>query len=142
MLLNMSQKLSSNFTLGEFIHSDVAWATVTLKFQQLNYCNNEKRIENITKVALALQELRNIYNIPIHINSGIRCPELNTLVGGVVNSKHLDGLAADISCRRVADLQKYWHIIKKSKVFDVVHSYYKATSKGAYIHLQLCEHTI
>lgn len=33
---------------------------------------------------------------PVHINSGWRCPEHNARVGGVSNSQHLLGKAADI----------------------------------------------
>jgi hypothetical protein len=33
---------------------------------------------------------------PIIINSGFRCPRVNALVGGVRNSQHLQGQAADI----------------------------------------------
>ncbi|MGQ9845875.1 MAG: D-Ala-D-Ala carboxypeptidase family metallohydrolase [Bacteroidales bacterium] len=36
-------------------------------------------------------------NIPIYINSGTRCREYNTAIGGAPNSKHLTGEAADIS---------------------------------------------
>jgi uncharacterized protein YcbK (DUF882 family) len=34
---------------------------------------------------------------PITVNSGYRCPELNKAIGGVANSQHLIGQAADIS---------------------------------------------
>lgn len=36
------------------------------------------------------------FDVPIIIGSGYRCPKLNTLVGGVVNSQHKTGEAADI----------------------------------------------
>lgn len=44
-----------------------------------------------------LDELREKLNHPIYINSGYRCPEHNAKVGGVPNSEHTRGLAADIS---------------------------------------------
>jgi len=33
---------------------------------------------------------------PLHVNSGYRCPNLNVVVGGVVNSYHQLALAADV----------------------------------------------
>ena len=35
---------------------------------------------------------------PVHINSGIRCPEHNASAGGAAQSRHLYGDAADIRC--------------------------------------------
>ena len=45
--------------------------------------------------------MRNLANAPIKINSAYRCPEHNAKVGGVKNSQHLSGLAADIVCNTV-----------------------------------------
>lgn len=133
----LDEKLSPNFTLYEFIHSDVAWSTNELRFAQMAYITDE-RVKNLKKVAEALQTVRDAIGIPIHINSGLRCPELNSaLPGSAPNSKHLDGLAADISCQRVSDLRKYWSLIKKCKLFDHPHCYYKDTTKSAYCHLQI-----
>lgn len=43
-----------------------------------------------------LERLRGECNAPIHINSGYRCERHNRAIGGVANSQHLSGLAADI----------------------------------------------
>ncbi|MDD2777991.1 MAG: D-Ala-D-Ala carboxypeptidase family metallohydrolase, partial [Methanocellales archaeon] len=43
-----------------------------------------------------LQMLRNLVGKPIHITSGCRCEAYNRYIGGVDNSPHLYGLAADI----------------------------------------------
>ena len=43
-----------------------------------------------------LEPARIKYGKPIRILSGFRCSALNTAVGGVKNSQHLCGLAADI----------------------------------------------
>jgi uncharacterized protein YcbK (DUF882 family) len=43
-----------------------------------------------------LQQARNYAEIPFHINSGYRCKKHNKEVGGVVDSAHLSGFAADI----------------------------------------------
>ena len=52
---------------------------------------------NITPALIAgLQELRDYLGMAIVINSGTRCPEHNAAVGGVPNSYHMRGYAADI----------------------------------------------
>lgn len=55
-------------------------------------------IDNLTAlVNNVLDPLRELYGKPIHISSGYRCPRLNKAVGGVANSQHLTGQAADIN---------------------------------------------
>jgi len=43
-----------------------------------------------------LEELRKILERPVYVTSGYRCSGYNRKVGGVPNSYHLIGLAADI----------------------------------------------
>jgi len=45
-----------------------------------------------------LDEARDIANTPFKINSGYRTIAHNSNVGGVANSSHLKGFAADIHC--------------------------------------------
>lgn len=45
----------------------------------------------------ALNTLREHYGAPVHIVSGARCADYNARVGGARNSRHMDGLAADIA---------------------------------------------
>ena len=42
-----------------------------------------------------LDPVRDMVNTPIIITSGYRCPQVNRLVGGVDNSQHMSGCAAD-----------------------------------------------
>ena len=86
--------LSRNFDWSEFSKSDVAKA---------HHINNEivdwDVRDNIKAlVDNVLQPLREAWGQPIFIgprHSGVRCPELNALVGGVSNSQHMTGEAAD-----------------------------------------------
>lgn len=48
------------------------------------------------KLLDGLQQLRDKIEKPIVINSGFRCNEYNKAKGGVINSRHLYGDAADI----------------------------------------------
>lgn len=79
------------FTISELIKSDrywkVVWNGTTPEIEQ-----------NLTAlVGAILDPLRLAYGKPIKVNSGYRNEQLNRLVGGVKNSQHLKGEAADIS---------------------------------------------
>ena len=85
-------KLSENFTLEELIRSNTAE-----RMGIDNVPKDEKVVENLRSLCLeVLQQLRDYFGAPVHINSGYRCPELNMAVGGVKNSQHCRGEAADI----------------------------------------------
>ena len=62
---------------------------------------------NIIKTANQLQTLRNKIGLPIRVTSGYRCEEWNEKVGGVSNSRHKIGKAADIQVDGVSPLQIY-----------------------------------
>jgi hypothetical protein len=53
------------------------------------------------KLLAKLVELRNILERPVYITSGYRCPRYNQKIGGVVNSYHCIGLAADIKVKDI-----------------------------------------
>lgn len=92
-------KISENFELKEFTES----STAKLKGIANNPGITEvKAIENL--VTKLLQPLRGLYNKPMRINSGFRCPELNKAVGGVPTSQHVKGEAADVACEHPAEL--------------------------------------
>jgi hypothetical protein len=50
-----------------------------------------------------LQAMRDIKGAPIWVNSWLRCVQYNALVGGVANSAHPRGTAADLGARNAAD---------------------------------------
>ena len=54
------------------------------------------------KLLAKLVELRNIIEKPVYITSGYRCPIYNRKVGGVLNSYHCIGLAADVVVKDMA----------------------------------------
>lgn len=51
---------------------------------------------NAKRLAFMLEQARAIYGHPMPVSSWYRCPAHNAAVGGVPNSYHLEGLAADI----------------------------------------------
>ncbi|MBQ6939359.1 MAG: peptidase M15, partial [Muribaculaceae bacterium] len=79
------------FTIEELTDSIVA--------RQLHIDNTPTPETNKNLEALVehiLDPAREILGKPIRVNSGYRCATLNNCVGGVANSQHLKGEAADI----------------------------------------------
>ena len=81
------------FTLTELTHSRAAINN------HINKIPDDAARENlIALVDNVLDPIRKAYGKPIYVNSGYRCAALNQIVGGVRNSQHLRGEAADIRC--------------------------------------------
>ena len=58
-----------------------------------------------------LDPIRRRYGAPIIVTSGYRCPALNTAVGGVTNSHHIIGCAADITTGTIENNHKIFDLI-------------------------------
>lgn len=66
-----------------------------------------------------LDPLREAWGAPITVNSGYRCPALNKAVGGVANSQHLTGKAADITTGNPTDNRRLFQLAIQLKLpFD------------------------
>ena len=62
-------------------------------------CRCTCKADHIQPVFIAhLEDARRKYGHPMQITSGVRCPEHNAKVGGLPDSAHLTGWAADIGC--------------------------------------------
>ena len=81
----------SYFTLKEFIVSDTAKAKGIDNTPTFEIVNNLQELRD--KV---LDPLRKAWGSGIKVTSGYRCPELNKAVGGVSQSVHQVGWAADV----------------------------------------------
>jgi hypothetical protein len=82
-------KLTQHFSLEELTFSSTA--------QRLGIDNTPslETVARLTVCAMGLEKVRALLGVPMHIDSGYRCPALNKAVGGVPNSAHVDGYAAD-----------------------------------------------
>ena len=69
------------------------------------HCCGELKIDNA--LILALEQLRALASKPIVVHDGYRCPVHNQEVGGVTDSEHTRGMAADISIPGLALQQMY-----------------------------------
>ena len=84
---------SPHFTIEELTVSPMA---VRLGFENEP---DERAIDCLQALCEnVLEPLRVCWNEPIIVNSGYRSPPLNRAVGGVPNSQHVLGQAADIRC--------------------------------------------
>ena len=89
-------KLTTNFTMEELCRSATAERHGLRNWPEAG--DEECRVrENLRYLCLdVLQPLREHVGGPIVVNSGYRSKEVNRLVGGVKNSQHLTGEAADL----------------------------------------------
>lgn len=84
-------QLTKNFSLREMT------ASATASRMGIGNVPTEKEIRNLRMLCeKILQPLRDAWGQPIVVSSGYRCKALNRKVGGVWNSDHLYGCAADI----------------------------------------------
>jgi hypothetical protein len=88
-----SEELSRNFRLYEFLRSDTADKLGATE----QYNPPAIVLQNLKHLAGELQIVRDLYGKAMPVTSGYRCPVVNKAVGGVNNSAHAKGLAADIN---------------------------------------------
>ena len=72
---------------------------------------------------------------PILISSGFRCPVLNKAVGGVSNSQHQKGLAADLIC---ADMESLEKVLRETGGFDQLIKEHRKGSSSFWFHISVC----
>lgn len=107
-------------TYQELIYSETAIA---------NDINNTPRqlqhIYNLQQLCQVLDSLEKLLDVKIIVNSGYRVPELNKLVGGVYDSLHMYGLAADIKVENspkctLTDLKNLCKELRKTRLSEIV----------------------
>ena len=103
-------ELTKNFTLEEMYHSNTAEA------KGIDNTPNEEVVENLRALCeKVLQPIRDELDEPITVNSGYRCEKLNKAVGGVSNSAHKTGSAADITLGNKTDNERLFNLIVKMR---------------------------
>lgn len=85
-------QLTHHFSLEELTFSSTA------QRQSIDNTPGLDTVACLTICAMGLEKIRALLGAPLHIDSGYRCPALNKAVGGVPNSAHVDGYAADFVC--------------------------------------------
>lgn len=85
-------------------------------------------------VDMVLDPLRRLYGKPIKINSGYRCPQLNKLVGGVTNSWHQEGNAADIHIESADEAKILFSNLQKLPSVDTL--LFEHSKTAQWLHVQ------
>ena len=83
-------------------------------------------------VGEVLEPVRERLGRPITVNSGYRCQVHNTHVGGVVNSQHMRGEAADLCCE---DNERLAKIIEENGRFDQLIRYKRPNGSIRFVHV-------
>ena len=120
---------SDFFTLEEFTRSSTA------KRLKIDNTPNDEIIQNIQYgVQMVLDPLHRIIQTPITITSGYRCSALNKAVGGVANSWHTKGNAADLRIKDEEEAEAIFQALKTLPSVDTVLFEHSATS--IWMHVQ------
>jgi putative chitinase len=92
-------RLSPHFTLAELTRSEAA--------DGLGDANKptEAHLCNLRLLALGLEQIRAAVGKPLRVTSGYRNPRVNAAVGGVRDSAHALGLAADLDVDGLTPMQ-------------------------------------
>lgn len=110
----MNTPVTMHFTIEEL------YASQTAKAKGIDNKPNVQQMVNLVYLAAyVLEPLRVAMDEPIKIGSGFRCQALNKAVGGVYNSQHTKGQAADLCID--GDIQKgrkWFEYIKNHLPFD------------------------
>jgi len=82
-------QLTAHFSLEELTRSNTG--------ERLGIDNTPSLevVSHLTRLAMGLEQIRALLGVPMQIDSGYRCPALNKAVGGVPDSAHVAGFAAD-----------------------------------------------
>ena len=122
----MATQISKSFVLEEFTKSDTAKAKGIV-----NAIGQTEVVNLCALVHQVLQPLRDAMGHQVKIGSGYRCTRLNKAVGGVGNSQHTKGEAADLCID--GDLKKgrkWFEWIKTHCEFDQI--IFEHNSAGSY----------
>ena len=129
MKINLSQSLSEHFTLREFVRSAIA---ERLHIDNMPEWQHVARLCNLCQ--RVLEPLRHRFG-RIIITSGYRCERLNRAVGGLPNSQHIRGEAADI---RISDMvvgMQMFNFIRQCCDYDQLLFEHSPHTGGIWIHV-------
>lgn len=120
---------SDFFTLEEFTRSSTA------KRLKIDNTPSDEVVRNLQYgVQMVLEPLRRIIKAPIIITSGYRCSALNKAVGGVANSWHTKGNAADLRIKDEEEAKVIFQALKTLPSVDTV--LFEHSAKSIWMHVQ------
>ena len=126
-MVNKMTQLTTHFSLEELTRSDTA---VRLG---IDNTPSDAILANLNVLAQGLEQVRsllNIFNRPVIISSGYRCPKLNKALHGASNSAHMNGYAADFIC---PDFGTPLDIVKRIATSDL--QFDQVIQEGTWVHI-------
>ena len=105
----MSIQITQHFSLDELT------TTNRVKYKDKNYKYGLSKLTQMNILAHFAEQVRLIVDCPMKITSGIRCEELNAVVGGSKTSQHLKGEAIDFIPTKIK-IQTAFNKIRKSNL--------------------------
>lgn len=117
--------LTKNFSEKEFICKCGQCKSVPVHLKQ-----------NLFLLCQQLEKIR-FYTGPIIVNSGVRCKAHNKRVGGVPNSQHLQGKAADIRVKNMYVEDLYTTIVELKRLEVIKVGYIQLYKKQKFIHIDI-----
>ena len=124
--------MKNYFTVSELCYSDVARKNGIINTPGI------KEMHNLEKITIPqMNIIREFLGVPIVVNSGFRCQELNRKVKGVYNSKHLEGLALDGTPIGISVIEA-WEKLKNSKYASLLDQCILYKKKN-FIHFGFCD---
>lgn len=107
--------LSEHFSLDEFVVSATAIA------MGISNSPGPSELANLRFLCReVLEPARGIIGEPIHVTSGYRCEALNRAVGGVSQSYHVRGLAADLHIESAAHASRLADALDAQPYCDLI----------------------
>ena len=92
--------------------------------------------ENLILLCQQLERIR-FHTGPIIINSGVRCAAHNKKEGGVANSQHLYGRAADIRAKNMYATDLYIRILALKRQEIIKIGYIQLYKKQKFVHIDV-----
>lgn len=105
--------------MGKYFTIDELCKSATATRKGINNTPSAEVKERLTLlIDNLLDPVREAWGKPIKVNSGYRSAALNRAVGGVSNSQHLRGEAADLNAGSVTLNKALYEIIRKQFKYD------------------------
>lgn len=101
-------------------------------------CNGYPAGNTSAKLLGILESLRSYYGKPITVTSGQRCPTYNRQIGGISNSAHIYGKAADIYIPGICDTAAgRRQVISKAYALGAAYAYGNTPGMGNAVHINV-----
>lgn len=93
--------------------------------------------QNIYRMALKMDEIREFLGVPLHVTSWLRPEDYNKVIGGSKRSYHMKGLAVDFVSRKMSAEEMRQKLLPKLEELGIRMEDNKHIGKGNWVHVDL-----